>query len=1616
MEEQIEQKEQEKQREQPEGRKSKTGRVIGGIVAALVLLLVGLPMSLYVPFVQDMVRDAVVSYLNESSEDLEYKVGEVRIGFPLRLKVKEVDVLNRRDGKPMIHVGLLSTGLDDIPINQPFFVLNKVHVEDVVVGMDSLTESFGMTGTLRSLDATKLELDLASYQIRLGEGIIDSPDVQLYLGPSQPDSIEEESTPWRVNVGKVVVRDGRVGLEMSDESLAKALAGSSTSPYLDYNHLLVSGIELEAENIKYTPDAIHAEVQYLKGLEEHCGLEVNQLAAAFDMEDNTIALRETNLELGDGDYLRGDAVLDLGMLDSLRTGFVEADLLVQLDSSNLCRLAVPYLPNLQKYWIDEKVTVALKGRVTPDSLDLPQLTVRIPGHVDLKADAAGTAIFDNKQRQAAATLKGSLRNADFLVSALVDEPDNRAYRLPQDLNLDVEGSQRGNRFTARADVQQYGRDIVSADGKLDLTTEAYHVDAKVSGLNVSEFVPDVIADRMTATVLADGRHFDFPGKRTRVEAQLQIDSLHFVDNTGRRDSIFGVSAEASMIGGNYVADIHSTHTVLAVDTHLEGIFLKDTLSTRGYINVPNIDLANLPFGLARADLGKIGLSSTLDGYYDWGENAHLQLKIDSLSYDDRTEKQYFKDIIIGLESSAGMMDISFSGGDANVMVCTDRSIDQLPAIVDTIMVELNRQVSNYEVDFNAFTAKVPQLSIDLHMAHDNPFYEAIVYHTGYEFKSIDLMALNAYRFSLEGTIVNLVDQTGSVDFDSIAINIQPCTYEHKSRKVETASADSLPALSSLPARPLSAYQYAVHAMHIDPKASRSYDIHLDGKLMPDSLTTGITYINGNYLTVYDAEASLAIADDSITLHLENDPILFEQQFRVNKDNFLSVMHYKNLEVRKPNTLARIIMDGPRNLNMRLYTRQNKTNEEGNQLLLLVRNLDLAYATNVMQWEGGDASGNFNLMAAVDLYPDSLGGRLRSGIKQFKLGDYAADTISFDGHLAMAKDIRNADGTLTVDSIVKLQLDAKLADSINVRAKIDELPLPLVNTFLPSNINLWGTTTGLLTMLGKDLDNSKVNATLTMHEAGVVYDDLDAQLKFCEDTIHLNNNRLMLDDYKIYGTNENPINIRGKVDLSKQVSNPGISLNITGKDVELIHNDKLRLNDQYITGRLPITPNIKVRGTLNKMEVSGRLRVLSGTNLNYYMSDDPLSENSRIDDIVEFVNFRQQDRELASGMKRRQPIQDQTDEGLKVRLGIDIDKDVKVTAYLDKENNKVDIVGGGSLNLQTDNQGEFIMSGSYDIASGKVDYKLPILPMVKTFDINSSSIVSWTGNAPDDPDINILASEEVKATVNTDNKTSLVNFVVTIAITGTLEDLHITFDCSASNNSTINSGIASLDDDERSKVALILLISQTYTGPGSSSSAGLGVANAALSSMINRQLESLIGNMKGTTIDVGVDTYNTESGSARTDYSLKVTKTLFDERVRATIGGQVSSGGDVNQGNGAQLGDMSIEYLIKKDGSHYIKVYRRTNYESVLEGEVVEVGASYIQERSGYLFKQLLMPTSKKRMERIEQHIRELQLKEEEEEREAQRAKDGDAPDEEQDIENNKNNDIKQENEAEQPSE
>lgn len=1536
---------------------SKT-RIFLRVLLVVLLLFLALPFSLYIPVVQDFVCQHVVMWLNMTSDDLEFQVGQVRLGFPLRLSVNDVAVLKRKDGQPLISLGSLQTGLDDIPWEQPYFVVNKLEVRDVVLGMDSLTQSLGIVGNIAQLDIKRIEIDPSTTQLRAELLHLHDPNLNLYLGPSVEEP-EEESQSWNIAVKQVEVHDGRFALDISDECLSAARTRKSASPYVDYNHLDLDSITISAHDILYGDSVINLVIDEIKAQETYSGVQIRHLATSVALNESRIHVGDLDLQLGNKALLKGDVDGDLGILDSLHNGYLNAKIQCNLDAENLLKIGSPYLPGLSAFWEGNQLTFYLDGRVTTDSLDLRTLSLRIDDNVDLRAEAFGLYPFNDDKRSLAATLKSDLAHADYLLSVFDSPAEKREYRLPDSLSLDLEASQQEKLFSARLAMHQNANDVLGAEGTYQFGPEKYHLSANLYDFDVSQFVPSVIAKDIFLNIQADGQHFRFPSKYSSFNAKMHLDSLSYTWPDGKQDIFSGLNAEASLDRGNYIAQIVSDIPCLKFDSHLEGIYLKDTVSVSGYLNVDHIELANLPAGLAQPDFGVIGFRSHMAGHYNWGDYAQAALRIDSLRYDDGQAVQHFDSILMTLESEPGMLYADMTGGDAVLCLNTEKTISELPKILSVMGEEVGKQLTDLRFDFNAIQQTLPQGQVDFHMAQKNPFYPAINY-MGYSFRSIDISAYNLFDLNLDAAIIGLKNHDRTIDFDSILTEIRPCKYLDK--------ADA--------SKELHGYRFAGNALHVDPKARDTYNIHASGLLMPDSLKVDFNYVDGNFITLYDAAASLSIGNDTVTFRLEKDPVIFAQPFTVNKDNFISLMEYRNAgEHHRTNSSAKVLMEGPRGMSLDAYTRKAKNQEIGNQMLVRLQNLDLNYVAHTIKWDE-NIDGRLNMTATANLFPDSLGGRIRMGINAFRLGEYKADTLSFDGALRLAHARKDVTGQLTIDDIVKFQLTAALADTVNLQADVTELPLPLVNLFLPDNINLYGNTTGHFSLLGKDIESSRLDAYITMHDGLVNVSDLDANLRLPADTIRIRNNRLVFNDYNLYGANASPLTLRGNIDMRQNLTDPMVDLRIQGDKVQLIDSRRLRLKGQYIYGRLPLNVDIRVKGKSSKLDVNGNLKVLSGTNLNYYLQDDPLQANSKVDQLVEFISFRQMDRELAHS--EFAPLVNSAEEGTKMEFKIDIDKDVRVNAYLPgTDNNRVTIVGGGPLIMQGAPDGSMTMSGVYDVTSGTVDYKLPVLPMTKKFNILNSSNVSWNGTDPANPIIDIQASESVRATVNDAQGTRLVNFIVTINITGTLEALDMSFTCSSPEDGTVNAEIESMTDEDRSKAALMLLIAQTYLAPGGNNDVGMGTANAALNSVLNREMNQFIGSkLKNTDVDLGIDTYSSETGNARTDYSIKVSQRFFNDRFRATIGGRVSSGGDPAQRNGARLGDLSLEWLIKKDGSHYLKLYRRYNYESVFEGEVLETGIGYAQERSAYKFKHLLIPTSKSRQARILSVIKEMRRAEE----------------------------------------
>jgi hypothetical protein len=94
--------------------------------------------------------------------------------------------------------------------------------------------------------------------------------------------------------------------------------------------------------------------------------------------------------------------------------------------------------------------------------------------------------------------------------------------------------------------------------------------------------------------------------------------------------------------------------------------------------------------------------------------------------------------------------------------------------------------------------------------------------------------------------------------------------------------------------------------------------------------------------------------------------------------------------------------------------------------------------------------------------------------------------------------------------------------------------------------------------------------------------------------------------------------------------------------------------------------------------------------------------------------------------------------------------------------------------------------------------------------------------------------------------------------------------------------------------------------------------------------------------LGVETLDDDRGR-HTDYNFQFARRFWNNRVRVVVGGTVSTGNSAAQTE-SFIDKVSIEYRLDNSGTRYIRLFHDRNYESVLEGEVVETGVGYVLHR------------------------------------------------------------------------
>ena len=275
-----------------------------------------------------------------------------------------------------------------------------------------------------------------------------------------------------------------------------------------------------------------------------------------------------------------------------------------------------------------------------------------------------------------------------------------------------------------------------------------------------------------------------------------------------------------------------------------------------------------------------------------------------------------------------------------------------------------------------------------------------------------------------------------------------------------------------------------------------------------------------------------------------------------------------------------------------------------------------------------------------------------------------------------------------------------------------------------------------------------------------------------------------------------------------------------------------------------------------------------------------------------------------------------------------------------------------------------MTGRLNINNGYVRYSPPLMSE-KNFAFDNNSYVAFNGDMMN-PTLNVHATDVIKANVTqTGQNSRLVNFDVMLNVTGSLDRMDVSFDLSTEDDMTVANELQSMSPDQRANQAMNMLLYGIYTGPGTKGDAS--ISGNALYSFLESQLNSwAANNIKGVDISFGIDQYDRTvdgSSSQTTSYSYQVSKSLFNDRFKIVIGGNYSTDANADENFSQNLiNDISFDYFLNKGHTMYVRIFRHTGYESILEGEITQTGVGFVYRKKlnqlGDMFK-FLKPRRKK---------------------------------------------------------
>lgn len=1341
----------------------------------------------------------------------------------------------------------------------------------------------------QKVNVKKVYIDKASYRYIACDSVVGSS--QDTLAADGVDAI-----PWEIDVSSILLADNRAEYTTS---AAPEEAG------FDMEHIRADKINIALSSLYNRGSVLRVKINDLT-LNERSGLCLTRTQGAFEMDESgKLRLSDFVLRTPFSD-LQADIDADLQILEDNPAATVDAVIQAHIACSDIARIYPgatkffihPKASRLESYALPyyEMIKVDAEVKGAGKELSLEKLNVSQPGIFVLESRGVATSLFDEANRRLTAHCKVSTTDRVSLENFIPDS-DLLNHLVMQPIHLDVQASMSGDELQGAVLLDCLGGHA-EVKGFYNSRKELYEASLGIEQLPMDMFLPQDTIGSLTAHAELSGQHFALDQITTWAKAEVTLDSLDF-----RRYPYRDVRVMATLAEQHWNLTIDGSQQEMNLKVDASGIYNKDLITANANAQIGLLDLAGLNLSPEPLDVQGSVAAQMVASKND--SLIQADIVIDNLALRMGDFRYRAEQINCLAASDITYSYIDLNTGDLAVNLSSDvgltrlgPSLERLMQFVDTVrykqrlnMDELHRGLPPF-----VFAAK----------AGRNNILQQYLNSRGMQFSSVQLDASNDTLFGLSG-IVQRLSMSGML-LDTI-------TVEARER------AGRLNYRLALGNKPGNLDEFA--------------HVQIDGFLSGNSTRLFCTQSNRKEETGFRFGCKVDFLDSLVHLTFgPKEPIIGYKTWKLNRENYLS---YRYAE-RKVDADIRLTY-GNSHLFLTTDDRRKKSVEG---IHVDIQNIELA------DWLVASPfvtpmSGNISANIFVDLPQQGVEAAGTIDVDNYtyanmRVGSFHAN-VDFKSDSIGGNDVK---ASLLLDNSQVLTLTGYLSNdnpkSVQAALSIDELPLSVANAFFPPNMGALSGSLNSTLSIGGTLSAPSAEGFIRFDNATTTFNSIGASLAFDNTEIPIRGSRIYFNDYGIRGTNKSPLNINGTIDFS-QLSAIGINLDLTARNFEPIHIGESRTAMIYGSAFMDIAA--RLRGTLDNLSVMGRISLLSGTNATYVMQDSKLQSGQDYSDMVTFVSFADtvQTYETIASKKSGASM------NMTATVDIDIDQGVQLGINLSADGkNRIDLVGGGNLLYTMSALGDSRFTGRYALTGGFVRYTPPIIPQ-KLFNIQDGSYVLWNGDIAD-PTLHIKAVETQHSMVKEGDKGSRpVNFDITIYITNTLSNLGISFDLATTDDLAIQNELQGLTAEQRSSKAINMLLYNSYTDLTSVSSSNM-VGNP-LNSFLEYELNTWAQKtLKGVDLSFGIDNYGDDgTGTQRTDYSYKFSKSLFDNRLKVVIGGSYATNQDATQNLKENLiDDISLEYRLTKRENMYLKVFRQTGYESIIEGEITQTGVGFLYRK------------------------------------------------------------------------